>query len=560
MAVEWDRVGQPRFDRIVEALVHRLYDDTAVVQAVNGRGGDRGIDIRAVSGNRLRIFQLKYYPDGFATSMKGRRPSIKESFERAIEHDPYEWILVVPCTVTDSERAFVEGLPKERNVKVRIMDRAELDDRLAAHRDIEASFTRDQLFEAAKVYGQEKAILRRGPRDLAKRVKRLGRVADEVDPHWTMDFAREGDKVIQTLRGKHPRAHEVSPISLTFAGHSQGLTPELSSAMTRAFGYGVAEEVVLPPEAVKRLTISGPDWLTKTFKNVEVTWRPTGPAPGAGAPAELAFVDGQGRVTASYTGRLNGLGSGSLGRSIDVAVPGGQIRILNPFDGAVPPKLAYNFSLEGLAPHDAMKALRLRRRLLEGGDFQVTVDGSTAGAGRLSRAASDDVMRRLEQLYLFAEDLDVVQRHCEQYFPVPFELPAVDRIALRMARLLVDGRCVASPFSRTLTLTVTGAEDPAMRQLLSGSPQSVRLATPDCAVQIAGRSLDLGAACVFHTRVVAQDGPSALAALDAGAVEREIILRPADGEQFRMFLADTPDDGLPLTPAPFGLDGYPEPR
>ncbi len=559
MAVEWDRVGQPRFDRIVEALVHRLYDDTAVVQAVNGRGGDRGIDIRVVSGNRLRIFQLKYYPDGFATSMKGRRPSIKESFQRAIEHDPYEWILVVPCTVTDSERAFVEGLSEERNVKVRIMDRAELDDRLAAHSDIEASFTRDQLLEAAKVYGQEKAILRRGPRDLAKRLKKLGRVADEVDPHWTMDFAREGDKVIQTLRGKHPRAHEVSPISLTFAGRTQGLTPELSSAMTRAFGYGVAEEVVLPPEAVKRLTISGPDWLTKTFKNVEVAWRPAGPVPGAGTPAELAFVDGQGRVTASYAGLLNGLVQEPWGaRSTSpcqVARSGFSIPSTTPS-----PEACLHVLPRGPRTARCDEGPAAAAALLEGRGFQVTVDGRTAGAGRLSRAASDDVVRRLEQLHLFVEDLDVVQRHCEQYFPVPFELPAVDRIALRMARLLVDGRCVASPFSRTLTLTVTGAEDPAMRQLLRGSPQSVRLTTPDCAVQIAGRSLDLGTACMFHTRVVAQDGLSALAALDAGAVEKEIILRPADDEQFRMFLADTPDDGLPLTPAPFGLDGYAEPR
>ncbi|MFE2560247.1 hypothetical protein ACFXGT_30355 [Streptomyces sp. NPDC059352] len=560
MAIGWDRVGQPEFDRIVEALVHRLYDDTAEVQAVNGRGGDHGIDIRVVSGNRLRIFQLKYYPDGFAASMKGRRPSIKKSFERAMDHGPYEWTLVVPCTVTDSERAFIEGLAVGRNLTVRIMDRAELDDRLAAHSDIEASFTRDQLFEAAKVYGQEKAILRRGPKDLAERVQKLGRVADEVDPHWTMDFAREGDRVIQTLRGKHPRAHEVSPISLTFTGRSRGLSPELSSAMTRAFGYGVAEEVVLPPEAVKHLSISGPDWLTKTFKNVEVTWRPAGPPPGSGAPAELAFIDGKGRVTGSYAGKLSGLGSGNLGRSIDVAVPGGQIRILNPFNSAVPSKLAYNFSLEGLTPHDAMKAVRLRRRLLEGGDFQVTVDGQIAGAGQLPHVATPDVLRRLDQLHLFVEDLDVVQRHTDQYFPVPFELPAVDRIALRMARLLIDGRCVASPFSRTLTITVTGAEDPSMRQLLSGQPQSVRLTSPDCAVQIAGRSLELGNACMFHTRVVAQDGPSALAALDSGAVEKEIILRPADNERFRMFLTDTPDDGLPLTPTPFDLDGYPEPR
>jgi hypothetical protein len=47
MAIEWERIGQPQFDRIIEALVHRLYEATAeVVHPVNGRGGDGGIDIR----------------------------------------------------------------------------------------------------------------------------------------------------------------------------------------------------------------------------------------------------------------------------------------------------------------------------------------------------------------------------------------------------------------------------------------------------------------------------------------------------------------------------------
>ncbi|MEU6346836.1 hypothetical protein ABZ883_38495 [Streptomyces sp. NPDC046977] len=178
MAIEWDRIGQPVFDRIVEALVHRLYDQTAQVRAVNGRGGDGGIDIEVRSGSRLRIYQLKYYVDGFPTSIKGRRASIKRSFARAMAHHPYEWVLVVPCTLSPGERAFVEELAAGRGVETRVMDRAELDDRMAAHSDLEASFTRDPLLEAAKIYGQEKAFLMGGDRDLGERVTALGTVVD----------------------------------------------------------------------------------------------------------------------------------------------------------------------------------------------------------------------------------------------------------------------------------------------------------------------------------------------------------------------------------------------
>ncbi|MGA5277880.1 hypothetical protein ACPCKL_29630 [Streptomyces cellulosae] len=246
MAVEWDRVGQPGFDRIVEALVHRVYDATAHVEVVNGRGGDDGIDIKVTHGSRVRIFQLKYYPDGFpTTAYKGRRKSIRQSFTRAVHHRPWEWILVVPCTLTTAEREFVTSLAAGQTVRVGVWDRAKLDGLLATHADLEASFTRNQLFEAAKVYGQERALLMDGVRDVSARVTALGRQADGLDDHWTVDFARQGKTVVHTLRAKHPRAHEVSPVEITLTGNGP-LTPDLAQAVRRSLGFGLPEEVVLP--------------------------------------------------------------------------------------------------------------------------------------------------------------------------------------------------------------------------------------------------------------------------------------------------------------------------
>ncbi|MEU4089621.1 PadR family transcriptional regulator [Streptomyces aureus] len=107
------------------------------------------------------MFQLKYYPDGFpTTSHKGRRGSIRQSFVRAMRGAPQEWVLVVPCVLTLAERAFVLSLASGLAVGVEVWDRAKLDDLLAVHADLEASFAQDQLFEAAKVYGQERAVLR----------------------------------------------------------------------------------------------------------------------------------------------------------------------------------------------------------------------------------------------------------------------------------------------------------------------------------------------------------------------------------------------------------------
>ncbi|WP_455711183.1 hypothetical protein [Streptomyces nigra] len=273
MAVEWDRVGQPGFDRIVEALVHRVYDATARVEAVNGRGGDDGIDIKVTHGSRVRVFQLKYYPDGFPTTAhKGRRKSIRQSFARALQHQPWEWILVVPCTLTTAEREFVTSLAAGQAVRVGVWDRAKLDGLLATHADLEASFTRDQLFEAAKVYGQERALLMDGVRDVSARVTALGRQVDGLDDHWTVDFARQGKTVVHTLRAKHPRAHEVSPVEITLTGNGP-LTPDLAQAVRRSLGFGLPEEVVLPRGAVESLTVSGPEWLSGEHRDVEVRTR-----------------------------------------------------------------------------------------------------------------------------------------------------------------------------------------------------------------------------------------------------------------------------------------------
>ncbi|MEV4865497.1 hypothetical protein [Streptomyces ossamyceticus] len=341
-------------------MVHRVYDRAAHVEAVNGRGGDDGIDIKVTCDSLVRVFQLKYYPDGFPTaSHKGRRKSIKESFARAMRCGPQEWVLVVPCVLTAAERAFVRSLADGLPVGVEVWDRAKLDDLLAVHADVEASFTRDQLFEAAKVYGQERALLMDGIHDVSARVTALGGQADGLDEHWTVDFARQDDTVVHTLRGKHPRAHEVSPIVITLSGIGP-LAPEQAEAVRRSLGYGLDEKVVLPRGTVGKMTVAGPAFLAREHQDVEVRWHPAEAAPLAGMDADLVFVDGE-QVTASYPGTLQHLGRGPTGRSTRITLAGCHLRLLTPEDAGAAASLEFTFSLEGLEPAAALRVLRLHR-------------------------------------------------------------------------------------------------------------------------------------------------------------------------------------------------------
>ncbi|MGW1878731.1 hypothetical protein [Streptomyces sp. NPDC001975] len=560
MAVEWERIGQPRFDRIVEALVHRMYDATATVEVLNGRGGDDGIDIKVTSGPQVRIFQLKYYPDGFPTaSFKGRRTAIKASFERAMLQNPWEWILVVPCTLTAAERAYVNTLPAGRTVRVRVMDRAELDDRLAVHADLEASFNRDQLFEAAKVYNQERALLMGGLDDVSARVEALGRQVDGLDDHWTVDFARQADAVVHVLRGKHPRAHEVSPVQITLTGAGD-LAPELADAVRASLGFGRPEAVVLPPSAVESLTLTGPDWLSGAHREVEVRWRPAQTVPPVAQDAEVVFLDTDQQVTASYPATLSHLGRGSIGRSVDVELPGGRLQLMIPDAAGAPASLRYAYDLHRLEPAAAARVLKMHRRFAAGGRFQVRADGHIVGGGDLPPQPAA-VLNLAEQLHLYVEDLETVQRHCEQYFLVPGDLDASERIALRVARLLIDRHCVISPFVLSVHCTLDGQDSPALRAVLeSDGPQPVHGVCQRFALTLAGRHLELGPVVFFHPRAVTEDGARLAAALDAGqAADMRLSMRPADGEHFRLLLQSSAPATEP-SPVPLGLAGFPEPR
>lgn len=159
------------------------------VIAVNGRGGDGGIDVQVATDTGLHNFHLKYFPEGLPGSVKGCRAAIKKSFRRAMQHERVEWTLVLPCTLSTSERTFVNNLPNGQSVTVSVPDRPGIDGGFAEHADLEAGFLRNQLREAARDFNVEQAVLF-GNNDLVERVRGLGSRADEIDTDWTFDVAR----------------------------------------------------------------------------------------------------------------------------------------------------------------------------------------------------------------------------------------------------------------------------------------------------------------------------------------------------------------------------------
>lgn len=70
----------------------------------------------------------------------------------------------------------------------------------------------------------------------------------------------------------------------------------------------------------------------------------------------MVFLDGE-QVTASYLGTLGHLGSGSIGRSVHVELPGGKLELLVPRGTEMPASMRFTFSLERLEPAAALRLL-----------------------------------------------------------------------------------------------------------------------------------------------------------------------------------------------------------
>ncbi|MEU6775996.1 hypothetical protein [Streptomyces sp. NPDC046759] len=274
--------------------------------------------------------------------------------------------------------------------------------------------------------------------------------------------------------------------------------------------------------------------------------------------AEVVFLDSDQQATASYPATLSHLGRGSIGRSVDVELPGGRMQLMIPDTAGEPASLRYAYDLHRLEPAAAVRVLKMHQRFAAGGRFQVRADGHNITGGDLPPQPAA-VLDLAKQLHLYVEDLEMVQRHCEQYFLVPSNLAASERIALRAARLLIDGHCVISPFVLSVHCTLDGHDSPTLRTLLESGPQPVH-GVCRFALTVAGRHLELGPVVFFHPRAVTEDGPRLTAALDAGqAAGMRLALRPADGEHFRLLLQSRVPATEP-SPVPLDLAGFPEPR
>jgi len=569
MAVDWDHCGRETFERVVEALLHRLYSEADRVEAIDGRGGDGGRDILVIQGKRQRIFQLKYFIDGFTSERRKRRRQIEASYDAAMTHAPTDWILVVPSKLTPGERTYVEALAQRAatpaGLRISIYDRPLLDERLAAFPDLLGYFKRDDLLlEQAKVYNQERSILAGGVRELGERVSALGVVVDTCDPDWTVDFARQGDTVIHTLRAKHPLAAQVSPIMLSLTARLDDQPLDLQEAVRRSFGFGVPGSVTLPASSVQRWQVDGPAWLSQDTQHIQVTFEPIASHPLPGQHLELAFRDSSDTLSTSHEGVLEHVGAGHLGVSLRARFHGTiAISMLVPDESSQACTLQYSVQLEGADPVTMLRTISLLRALHTDPAIHMAVDGRPLARLRVPQAApTPEQFEWLDRLEPLAIDLDVVQRHTGTHFAVPVEMSRLERIELRVARLLLEGHCVVHPLAQVANTTLSGSDSPHLRQLIDGATGLLMIESTNMPLTIGHRTLSLGPVSFISANAFISDRTTLNAALDRGTASGlPLKIEVRGGGHFRCFMRERVRDAeLPLVAVPWALPGIDEAR
>lgn len=574
MSVDWIRLGQPDFDRVVEALIRHRFGER--VRAVNGRGGDEGIDIEVVlNEGGLWIIQLKYFPEGFSSQWRNRRSEIRKSFVAAMQHQPDRWTLVVPSLCTTPEHRYVTGLNGgERPPEIIVIDRDDLDAWLAEAPAIDASVQRtasNEMERLARVYNVERAALLAGVTDVAARVRDLGQVANTVDLDWAVDFSQRDGATSVAVRPRYPDAPVRSPIGFSVEIGSLNENAPFYRDLMRNIGYATSNPLRIPREVVRSVRFDGPAFIAGEYPPgaVEILTRSRG---AIGQPLELrAYRDDE--MVASYEGRITHAAAGAVGGSIEASFCGGHIdvRLRLPHDDAstdgapsfLTPGIDMELNYGAIRPNVLEEVLSTRRVLRCATRLEARVNGQLLMAAHTSDVpqTAADYDTDLLEIEQFAYDLDVVQRHTGHFFDMPETLQPGDRVSMRVARILIDGHIVASPRAPRFTLQMTGVDTPEVRRSLS-QPQSIVWPAGPYAVKIGSRELVIGDVYALHPRAVATNGEEAIAALDAGAGEGfNVHFRPGDDPYFYLTLADVSRDEANRRPvAQWTLYGVDQPR
>lgn len=555
-SIDWKHITEDDYNRIVEALVMRKYHQPpeSTVEVIDGRGGDGGIDVVVYVADKInQIFQLKHFPEGFSGGFReNRRKQIKKSFDTAwTKHEPPLWTLVVPRNPTVQESKYITGLGTGMRVNPTVWGPARLDSELAHHPDLLAAATREPLVDVLKIIREERAALV-GPADLSSRASDLHGLASARSLYWDVDFSVSAHGVTEEYRAKHPRAAELEPLGFKFTVKDNGFG--LGQDIQRVLDYGARRHLAIPGAAVEGFTVVGPGWFQQNGSIDRIEIRADELPADQQISVTLAFLDEDGFTRSSHQGLIHAKSDGARG----VAFLANFYGILE-FDAEIPDATSapgnFGLSMEfaNARVSDAQDVLRLLRDFDSGSVIQVLFEERKF----FKALATGDAQLVDRSMELLVEDLSVLERKLNAKFRVPAEISHRQRVMLRVARLLAEGCATWMPPETSLTGTLSGDSDDAMRMLLSEG-SAVTMPIPAFVVEIQGGRFNLGPAVFYHPRTLVRDAAEVTKALEAGTAAGRPVDFDPEGDRLIWVMPNNDDERIPET-LPWDLPGIPMP-
>lgn len=524
--IDWSLISEEDFNRVVEVLLVREHTNSEhVARALDGKGGDGGIDVGVWTRSPYRIehiFQLKYFPEGFTGPYrKGRLPQIEKSFESAWKnHRPAFWTLVMPKNPHKNELEAVEGLPADRNVVVNVIGVAQLDELLAKHPDIEQAVLRDNLVEYLSKFNMEKAALIAST-DLQERAEGLQALANDRSPHWNTSFAMTPNGYEEFYTPKHTEAMKYEPIETKFTISFGAQDAGIAKTVQKVLEYGSFGEVVLPPGSGK-MERTGPSWVSP-LRNGDDTIFSLGTrvtVPDRNEIVTLSLRDEWGFTKGKFEGIIRGRTGGTRGASIKVGF-GNCLTAVIALDqpGVHDDKGRIDFDLElaGGSVQDALFAISLMETIQPGVCTEFYIDGQKLC---LLQIDNDSEPWKADEYQMgILDDLVVLQKKTDLGFVFSANLTRRERVMLRVARLLLEGHGTQLPHGGIFTMELTGELGAKLAEDIATSGVAVYFVLPAFPFEFQNSRINLGAVTVYSRRAIAVNDQEVSEAIAAGQVE-----------------------------------------
>lgn len=516
--VPFETMGQPDFDRVVEALLVEEHTGGGFrAQALDGRGGDGGVDVGVWDTNNriVRIFQLKYFPEGFSGMFSKRRQQVKDSFDSAwSNHRPPRWTLVIPRNASREEQEFLLRLRDDCDVQVDIVGRAELDNLLGKHSHLLERFATDRTLQYLKAINRpEEALAHR--KDVPVVLDRMRNRMQAQSAHWTWAFGTDGHgNNYQHLVARHPNAHIAEPLTSTLTATFSKDSEDLRLRFDRAMRFGVAETIVLPGSVVTSLVHSGAPWFEGEDEVAELHLIPVDN--GAGRAVTLIAEDAGGRRLGSIRGTVKRFAQGPEGGQLVVDVIGGlTARWVIPRSVNAPPQdVTFETSNTGVPVRDVRLLTKFMSRIDDAHRVIIRLDGNDFAAFNLGggdRHAPDPAF------LAFLDDLVTIENELDVQFIFPADgVSKQDRLWAATIKQILLGSAVPIPGVDGYNMTLDGGYDDFLLNRLRGEGMSMLAQRTDFSVELLGEEVHLGHVYIHQREAHFENGDAHADALEQG--------------------------------------------